>query len=185
MVQIVHRHHIHFRKHNGRAKINYLNAFINLFGHQGEIRNIYQKCTVNSEKLQQPTYDPKSLMYKFHAIWISIAISTKMTSCIGLFQQKQFSLVKSVKQQISYFSYFHPSTITLCKNLHDHKLCTFTPFIFTRNQQLIKVKQEDHIPSIPTVGLAFFLARACQHKPNKIGITCQPFPSSSYAFYKI
>jgi len=33
MVPKVHRHHIHFRKHDGEAQINYLNAFINLFGH--------------------------------------------------------------------------------------------------------------------------------------------------------
>ena len=33
MVPTVHRHHIHFRKHNGQPQINYLNAFINLFGH--------------------------------------------------------------------------------------------------------------------------------------------------------
>ena len=93
----------------------------------------------------------------------------------------------SEKCQITdlYFSYIHPSTITLCKNLHDHQLCIFTPFIFTRNQQLIKVKQEDHIPSIPTVGLAFFLARACQHKTSKIGTTILDFPSSRYAFYKM
>ena len=51
MVPTVHRHHIYFRKHNGQAQINYLNAFVNLFGHYGEIRNIYQKCTVNSEKI--------------------------------------------------------------------------------------------------------------------------------------
>ena len=33
MAPIVHRHHIHFRKYNGQAHINCLNAFINLFGH--------------------------------------------------------------------------------------------------------------------------------------------------------
>ena len=84
---------------------------------------------------------------------------------------KQFNLVKSVKQQISSFPYFHPSIRTLCRNLHDHKLCIFTPNNFTRNQHLIKVKQKDHIPSMHTIGLVFFLARACQHKTNKIGIT--------------
>ena len=99
-----------------------------------------------------------------------------MTSCIDLFQQKQFSLVKSVKKQISYFSYIQPSTITLCKNLHDHQLCFFTPFIFTRNQQLFKIKQEDHIPSMLTGGLVFFLSRECQHKINKIRITTLSFP---------
>ena len=35
------------------------------------------------------------------------------------------------------------------------------------------------------VGLVFFLARACQHKISKIGITILSLPSSSYAFYKI
>ena len=33
MVPTVHRHHIHSRKHDGQAQVNYLNAFINLFGH--------------------------------------------------------------------------------------------------------------------------------------------------------
>ena len=33
MIPTVHRHHIHFRKHDGQAQVNYLNAFINLFGH--------------------------------------------------------------------------------------------------------------------------------------------------------
>ena len=33
MVPKVHRHHIHSRKYDGQAQINYLNAFINLLGH--------------------------------------------------------------------------------------------------------------------------------------------------------
>ena len=51
MVPTVHRHHTHSRKHDGQAQIVSLNAFINLFGHQGEIRKIYQKCTINYEKI--------------------------------------------------------------------------------------------------------------------------------------
>ena len=51
MVPIVHRHHTQSRKHDGQAQIISLNAFINLFGHQGEIRKIYQNCTINSEKI--------------------------------------------------------------------------------------------------------------------------------------
>ena len=33
MIPTVHRHHTHSRKHSGQAQINYLNAFINLFGY--------------------------------------------------------------------------------------------------------------------------------------------------------
>ena len=55
-------------------------------------------------------------------------------------------------------------------------LSIFTPFIFTRNQQLFKIKQEDHIPSMSTVGLVFFLARVCQHKTIKIRITILALP---------
>ena len=33
MVPIVHMNHTHSRKHDGQAQINYLNTFINLFGH--------------------------------------------------------------------------------------------------------------------------------------------------------
>ena len=50
-------------------------------------------------------------------------------------------------------------------------LCIFTPINSTRNQQLIRIRYEDHIQSMLTVGLIFFLARACQHKTSKIGIT--------------
>ena len=55
-------------------------------------------------------------------------------------------------------------------------LSIFIPFNFTRNQQLIKIKQEDHISSMLTIGLIFFLARACQHKTRKIGITILSHP---------
>ena len=50
-------------------------------------------------------------------------------------------------------------------------LCIFTSFNFTRNQQLIRIKYEDHIKSMPTIGLIFFLAISCQHNISKIGIT--------------
>ena len=33
IVPIVHRHHTHSRKQDSQAQINYLNAFINLFGY--------------------------------------------------------------------------------------------------------------------------------------------------------
>ena len=51
MVPTVHRHHTHSIKHDGHGQIISLNAFINLFGHQGEIRKIYQNCTINSDKI--------------------------------------------------------------------------------------------------------------------------------------
>ena len=57
MVPTVHRHQIHSRKHDGQAQIISLNAFINLFGQQGEIRKIYQSCTTN--------YDTITVAYTF------------------------------------------------------------------------------------------------------------------------
>ena len=69
------------------------------------------------------------------------------------------------------FFLLSPSMRILCKNLYDHMLCIFTLFNFTRNQQLIRIKYKDHITSMFTVGLIFFLARPCQHKTIKIGIT--------------
>ena len=33
MIPTVHRDHTHSKKHDGQAQINYLNAFITLFGH--------------------------------------------------------------------------------------------------------------------------------------------------------
>ena len=51
MIPTIHRHHIYTRKHDGQAQVIYLNAFINLFGHYGEIWKIYQSCTINSDKI--------------------------------------------------------------------------------------------------------------------------------------
>ena len=51
IVPTFHRHHTHSRKQDGQAQIISLNAFINLFGHQGEIRKINQNCTIISEKI--------------------------------------------------------------------------------------------------------------------------------------
>ena len=64
-------------------------------------------------------------------------------------------------------------------------LCIFTPINSTRNQQLIRIKYEDHIQSMFSLGLIFFLARACQLKTNKIGITILSPSQSSYAIYKL
>ena len=64
-------------------------------------------------------------------------------------------------------------------------LCIFTPINFTRIQQLIKIKQEDHITSMFTVGLIFFLARECQHRTKKLESQFYHLPSSSYAIYKL
>ena len=83
------------------------------------------------------------------------------------------------------FFYFCPSMRILCKILYNHMLYIFTPFIFTRIQQIIKVKQKDHISSMSSVGLVYFLARECQHKTKKLESHFQHLPNSSYTFYKI
>ena len=64
-------------------------------------------------------------------------------------------------------------------------LCIFTPFIFTRNQQLIRIKYEDHITSILTVGLYFSQLEHVNTRPAKLESHFYHFPSSSYAFYNI
>ena len=50
-VPTVHRHYTHSRKYDDQAQIIYLHAFINSFGHKGEIKKIYQKGTINSKKI--------------------------------------------------------------------------------------------------------------------------------------
>ena len=50
-------------------------------------------------------------------------------------------------------------------------LFIITPINFTRNSELIRIKQEDHILSMSNVGLIFFLAISCQLNTSKIGIT--------------
>ena len=47
---------------------------------------------------------------------------------------------------------------------------------FVFSPHLCKIKQEDHIPSMPIVGLVVFLARACKHKTSKIGMTIFALP---------
>ena len=49
-------------------------------------------------KLQQLIHALKRSLFKFHAIWISIAASTKMTSYMVYSNLNRFSIVKSVKQ---------------------------------------------------------------------------------------
>ena len=47
----------------------------------------------------------------------------------------------------------------------------FIPIFFLRKCHLLIDKQKDHISIKFTASLIFFLARACQHKTSKIGIT--------------
>ena len=85
-----------------------------------------------------------------------------------------------------YFSQLHISVILLYKNFHSNMLHIFIPIIFLRKCHLLIDKQKDHNSNKFTASLLFFLARACQHKTNKIGITFfSHSSSSSYAFYKI
>ena len=64
-------------------------------------------------------------------------------------------------------------------------LYIFTPFIFTRNQQIIKVKQKDHISSMSSIGLAFSQLGHVNTRLEKLESQFLHFPSSRYAFYKI
>ena len=67
--------------------------------------------------------------------------------------------------QVQYFSQLQHVN-TRSTKLESH-FCHFSSSI----QAFYKIKKEDHITSMFTVGLIFFLARECQHKTNKIGIT--------------
>ena len=62
------------------------------------------------EKLQQLIHAIKRLMLKFHAIWTSTTTSTKMTSYMLYSHLNILGIVKSVKQQTSYFSYIPYNT---------------------------------------------------------------------------
>ena len=95
---------------------------------------------------------------------------TKMTRQQGLKQHKQKTLLKSVKQQIIYFSQLHISAILLYKNLHNNMLHIFIPIIFLRKYHLLIDNQKDPTPNKFTASLLFFLARAYQYKISKIGI---------------
>ena len=108
--------------------------------------------------LKQHTHDPKSLLCKCHANWISIALYTKMTSSQVYFSKKQFSLLKSVKQHISYFSQLPKNPLTLYKNLHGNMLLIFILMNFLRKHHLLKDKQEDLTPIKFTASLVFFVA---------------------------
>ena len=50
-IPTVQEHQLHSIKHNGQVQTICLNAFINLIGYLGKITNIYQMCTVNSQKI--------------------------------------------------------------------------------------------------------------------------------------
>ena len=87
------------------------------------------------------------------------------------FRKKQFSLLKSVKQQISYFSQLPKKTLTLYKNLHGNMLLIFILMNFLRKHHLLNDKQKDPTPIKFTTSPTFFLTRAIQHKIKKIGLT--------------
>ena len=65
-----------------------------------------------------------------------------MTSQQGLKQHKQEILLKSVKQQNSYFSQLHHSTGTLCNKFHAHWIHVFTMKNSTRIQHLFKINSK-------------------------------------------
>ena len=67
------------------------------------------------EKLQELIHPLMRPLFKFHAIWMSTTTSTKMTSYMLYSNLNRFSIVKSVQQQISNFSYIPPNTNILSK----------------------------------------------------------------------
>ena len=53
----------------------------------------------------------------------------------------------------------------------------FLPHLFSlETSNYLRLNRKYHIPSMSTVGLVFFLARAYQHKTNKIRITIFALP---------
>ena len=71
----------------------------------GTATSVAQK---NRKKLQKLIHALKRLLLKFHAIWISITTSTKMTNYMLYSHLNILSIVKSVKQHIYYF-FLHSS----------------------------------------------------------------------------
>ena len=69
------------------------------------------------------------------------------------------------------FSQLYISAILLYKIFHSNMLHIFIPIIFLKKCHLLIDKQKDHISIQFTASLIFFIARACQHKTSKIGIT--------------
>ena len=64
---------------------------------------------------------------------------------------------------------------TTVQKFNSNILHIFIPIFFLIKCHLLIDKQKDHISIKFTVRLIFFLARACQHKTNKIGITILSF----------
>ena len=64
-------------------------------------------------------------------------------------------------------------------------LCIFTPINFTRNQQLIRIKYEDHIQIMTTESLVFFYLEHVNTRPEKLESHFYHLPSSSYAIHKL
>ena len=128
-------------------------------------------CTINSHKItvasqcSQQTIVQSS--YHLHMYNI-LCKNNKLASPI---------LVKIVnpieKCQTTDYMFFqlHISDILMYKNLHSNMLHIFMPIIFLRKFYLLIDKQKDHISIKFTTSLIFFVARACQHKTNKIRIT--------------
>ena len=142
-------------------------------------------CTVNSHKItvaskcsQQTTVN-----VSYHLDMYNIPLKNdKLARFIFV---KIVKPIEIVKQQILYFSQLHPSAIILYKNLHGNMLHIFIPISFLKKHHLLIDKQKDPTSIKFTASLLFFLARACQHKTSKIGITILSLPQLKLCILKI
>ena len=78
-----------------------------------KIGNATSRAQKILDKLQQLIHALKRSLFKFHAIWISIAASTKITSYMLYSHLNILSIMKSVKQHIYHFSYIPYNTSIL------------------------------------------------------------------------
>ena len=96
------------------------------------------------EKLQQLIHALRRPLLKFHTIWISTTIYTKMTSYMLYSHLNILSIVKNVKQQISYFSYIPYNTSILWKLIYVHRLSIFATINFTSTSILLNQNKKSY-----------------------------------------
>ena len=102
-------------------------------------------CTINSHKIiiASQCSQQTTVKISYHLdMYNIICKNDKLARSILV---KIVNPIKSIKQQILYFSQLHPSAIILYKNLHGNMLFIFIPIIFLRKHHLLIDKQKDPI----------------------------------------
>ena len=128
-------------------------------------------CTINSHKIKVASQCSQQSTMKFSYHLHMYNILYKNDKLARVISAKIVNPIEKRQTIDSIFLLASYQCHTTIQNLHSNMLHIFIPIFFLRKCHLLIDRQKDHISIKFTATLIFFLARACQHKTSKIGIT--------------